>query len=96
MFVAASLGATRSGRVVCWNLGTLAPHASRSLSVRAETLLGVTGRLRDAAIAEATGGGHHLSAHAHADVLVTPTGRCGSAASLGLHAPNDPLAVAAC
>ncbi len=96
MFVAASLGATRSGRVVCWNLGTLASHASRSLSVRAEALLGVTGRLRDAAIAEATGGGHHLSAHAHADVLVTPTGRCGSAASLGLHTPSDPLAVAAC
>jgi hypothetical protein len=96
MFVLASQGAKRIGRVVCWTLGTLAPHASRSLLVCTETLLGVTGRLRDAAIAEAIGGGHHLSAHAHADVIVAHTGSCGAAASLGLHIPDGPLAVAAC
>ena len=38
-------------------------------------------------VAEATGGGHHLSAHAHADVLVAPTGRCGSRS---LAAPSHP------
>jgi uncharacterized repeat protein (TIGR01451 family) len=96
MFVSASQGSKRRGRVVCWSVGTLAPHASKSFSMRAETLLGVTGTLRDAATAKATAGSKHLSAHAHAHVLVAPTQLCGTASSLALHGPNNPLAVAAC
>ena len=96
MFVSASRGSKRGGRVVCWTVGTLAPHTSKSFSLRAETLLGVTGKLRDAATAKATVGGKHLTAHAHAHVLVVPTGLCGTASSLDLHGPNNPLAVAAC
>src|SRR6202042_2482049 len=96
MFVSASRGSKRGGRVVCWTVGTLAPHTSKSFSLRAETLLGVTGKLRDAATAKATVGGKHLTAPAHAHVLVVPTGLCGTASSLDLHGPNNPLAVAAC
>ena len=97
MFVSASQGATRSGQVVCWALGTLAPHALEVVpGTHAETLLGVAGKLRDAASAEGTGGGHHSSAHAHTDVLVTPTGRCGRRSLAGSPHLPDPLAVAAC
>ena len=96
MFVSASRGSKRRARVVCWTIGTLAPRASRSFSMRAETLLGVTGTLRDAATAKATAGSKHLSARAHARVRVAPTQLCGSASSLNLHGPNNPLAVAAC
>jgi uncharacterized repeat protein (TIGR01451 family) len=96
MLVSASRGSKRSRRIVCWTVGTLAPHTSKSFSMRAETLLGVTGTLRDAATAKATVGGKHLTAHAHAHVLVAPTGLCASASSLDLHGPNNPLAVAAC
>ncbi len=96
MFVSASQGSKRSGRLVCWTLGTLAPHASKSLSVRAEALLGVTGTLSDAATANATAGSHHPTAQAHTEVLVAPTGRCGSISSPALQNSNDPLAVAAC
>jgi hypothetical protein len=96
MFVVASQGAKRSGPVVCWNLGTLAPHASKSLLVRAEALLGVAGTLRDAATASANVGSQHPSAHAHTEVLVAATGRCPDTSSQALPGPNGPLAVAAC
>ena len=64
--------------------------------MRAETLLGVTGTLRNTVTAKATAGSQHLSARAHTSVLVAPTGLCGNASSLDLHGPNNPLAVAAC
>jgi Domain of unknown function DUF11 len=96
MFVSASRGSKRSGREVCWTVGTLTPHASKRFSMGAETLLGVTGTLRDAATATATAGSEHVRAHANTHVLVKPPIGCGSESSLDLHGPNNPIARAAC
>ena len=97
MFLAGSLGAKHTGRLVCWTIATVGPHASKSVWVRAETLLGVTGTLRDAATATATAGGRRLTAHAHAQVLVAATGLCGSASAVPeLRALTGPSAVTAC
>ena len=97
MFLAASLGAKHTGRLVCWTIATLGPHGSKSVWVRAETLLGVTGILRDAATATATVAGRRLTAHAHAQVLGATTGLCGTASAVSdLRALTGPSAVAAC
>lgn len=95
--MAASLGAKRTGPLVCWKIATLPAHASKSVSLRVEPLLGVTGTIRDAATAEATPGGRRLTARASAQVLVTPSGLCGSARDLShQRLVGAPLAVAAC
>ena len=95
-FVAASLGAKLTGRLVCWTIRTL-PDGSRTVWMRVEPLLGITGRLRDAATATATPEGHRLTARANAQVLVTPAGRCGSATDRpDQRSSAGPLAVAAC
>lgn len=97
MFVLGSNGARHHGRLVCWTIATLRPHASKSVLVKAETLLGVTGTLRDAATATGTAAGRRLTAHAHAQVLVAPTGLCGSASAVtDLRTLAGPLAVIAC
>jgi uncharacterized repeat protein (TIGR01451 family) len=97
MFLAGSNGVRHSGRLACWTIRTLAAHRSRTVWVRAETLLGVTGTLRDAATATATAGGRRLTAHARAQVLVAATGLCGSASAVpDLRALTGPSAVAAC
>jgi len=95
-FVAASLGAKLTGPVVCWTIRTL-PDGARTVWMRVEPLLGVTGPLRDAATTAATAGRQRLTAHADAQVLVALTGVCGSASDLP-HLPTitDPLAVIAC
>ena len=74
------------------------PPDSRTFTVEAEALLGVTGHLRDAATTVATATGQRLTAHAHAQVLVVPTGVCrGSASDSAARAAlADPLAVIAC
>jgi large repetitive protein len=96
-FVAASLGAKRVGPLVCWKIATLPDHASKSVSLRVEPLLGVTGTLQDAATAEATPGGRRLTARASAQVLVTPSGLCGSSRDLShQRSVGAPLAVGAC
>ena len=97
MFVAASVHARRTARVVCWTISTLKAHGSKTVWVRAEPLLGVTGPLRDSATARANAAGRRLTAHASAQVLVTQSGLCGSARELPRQrARGDPLAVAAC
>ena len=96
-FVAASLGGKRIGGLVCWKIATIPAHASKSVSLRVEPLLGVTGTLRDAATAEATPAGRRLTAHASAQVFVTPSGLCGSARDLARQRSlGGPLAVTAC
>jgi uncharacterized repeat protein (TIGR01451 family) len=94
-FVAASLGAKLTRRVVCWTIKTL-PDGSRTVWMRTEPLLGVAGRLRDAATATATPEGHRLTARANAQVLVTPAGLCGSARDFPHRRSSGPLAIAAC
>jgi hypothetical protein len=96
-FVAASLGGKLTGRVVCWTIRTL-PEGSKTVWIRVEPLLGVTGTLRDAATASATPtGGRRLTAHADAAVLVIPSARCGSVrGELRQRPSQNPLAVAAC
>ncbi len=97
MFVVGSNGVRDHGRLVCWTIATLRPHASKSVLVKAETLLGVTGTLRDAATATGTAAGRRLTAHARAHVLVAPTGLCGSASAVpDLRTLAGPLAVIAC
>ena len=62
-----------------------------------QTLLGVTGTLRDAATATATAAGRRLTAHAQAHELVAANGPCGSASAVPhLRALAGPLAVTAC
>ena len=96
-FVAASLEAKRKGPLVCWKIATLPAHASKSVSLRVEPLLGVIGTLRDAATAEATPGGRRLTARASAQVLVTPSGLCGSSRDVShQRSVGAPLAIAAC
>jgi uncharacterized repeat protein (TIGR01451 family) len=68
-FVAASLGAKLAGRLVCWTIPTL-PDGTRTVWMRVKPLLGVTGRLPDAATAAVTAGGQRLTARANAQVLV--------------------------
>jgi hypothetical protein len=96
-FVAGSLGAKRRGRLVCWSIPTLRARASKSVWVRGEALLGVTGTLRDGATAAASPGGRHLTARASAEVQVTATAPCGSARDApDLRSFRGPLAVASC
>jgi large repetitive protein len=82
IFAAGSLGVRHTGRVVCWTIKTLRPHASNSMWVSFEPQLGVTGTLRDAATATAAAGDRRLSARAHAQVTVAPSTVCGSAGDL--------------
>jgi hypothetical protein len=96
MFVAGSKGVRHSGRLACWTIRTLAANRSMTVWVRAETLLGVTGTLRDAATTAVTAGGRRLSARANAQVLVF-SGLCGSASDAPVvRTFGGPLAVAAC
>ena len=97
LYAAASLGVKHTGRVVCWTIKTLRPHASKYMWVSVEPLLGVSGTLRDGATANATAGGRRLSAHAHAQVTVAPSTVCGSAPDVpSAHSRPGPVAVAAC
>jgi hypothetical protein len=91
IFEAASHGAKMHGRVVCWTIPSLPPHASRIAWVRGVTRAGISTTVRDSATAAAANP-QTVTAHAprRVDAVIPP--QC-STPSLRF-AP--PTAVAAC
>jgi uncharacterized repeat protein (TIGR01451 family) len=97
IFIAGSLFVKRTGRSVCWTVGTLRPHGSKSEFIRLEAGPGTIGRVREAAAVTGTAGSHKLTAHARAQVIVAPPTPCGSAPDLPAVAHGGhPVALMAC
>ncbi len=97
ILVAGSISLKRTGRTVCWTVGTLRPHGSKSDFIRLEAGPREIGRVRQRATVTGTAGGHRLNAHARAQVIVAPPAPCGSTPDPSAVAhPGPPVAVMAC
>ena len=97
ILIAGSVRLKRTGRSVCWRVGTLRPHHSTSDFIRLEAGPREIGRVRQPATVTGTAGGRKLNAHARAQVNVAPPSPCGSAPDPSALAHRGrPVAVMAC